>query len=366
MSVSLAIREDVSLASLTTIGLGGSARFFASCATPDECRSALDFAREHSVPVMVLGGGSNVVFSDEGYPGLILRVEIPGLDFADSTRMCQVTVGAGELWDDVVTACVARGLGGIECLAGIPGSAGATPIQNVGAYGQEVRDTLETVTVLERATGNEVRLSGTECKFGYRTSRFKGEDAGRYIVTTVVFRLEQEARPRIRYPELAQTIAGEGSEDALPAGAPALNQARKAVLRLRRAKSMVIDRTDPNTRSVGSFFMNPVLDPAQVDDIRQRWQQSGKTDPVPAHPSPGGIKIPAAWLVENAGFPKGTRRGNICISEKHALALVNRGGTTSELLALAEEIRTGVENTFGVRLSIEPVIVGHHNEKGRP
>ncbi|MCC6396250.1 MAG: UDP-N-acetylmuramate dehydrogenase [Bacteroidetes bacterium] len=360
------IREQVPLADLTTIGLGGTARYLASCTTPDDCRVALEFAREHSLPLMVLGGGSNVIFSDEGYPGLILRMEIPGLDFAESSRMCQVTVGAGENWDDVVTACVARGLGGIECLAGIPGTAGATPIQNVGAYGQEVKDTLDSVNVIERISGKELRLSNTDCKFGYRSSRFKGEDAGRYIVTSVVFRLEQDGHPRIRYPELKDAMTRGDFDSSLTSGEPALNQVRKAVLRIRRSKSMVIDQDDPNCRSVGSFFTNPLLDPAQFDAVRQRWVASGRTETIPAYPSPGGIKIPAAWLVESAGFPKGTRRGKVGISEKHALALVNRGATSSELLAFAEEILAGVEKTFGVRLSIEPLIVSHHNEETRP
>ena len=352
------IREQVSLSELTTIRLGGPARFVASCTNTDECRAALAFARERFLPVMVLGGGSNVVFSDEGFPGLVLRVEIPGLRFDESGRTCRVTVGAGEVWDDVVTACVARGLGGIECLAGIPGTAGATPIQNVGAYGQEVKDTLQTVDALELATGEERHFSGTECGLGYRWSRFKGEDAGRYIVTSVMFRLEEGAQPRIRYPELARAVAQEGSGTLLPSGEPGLNQVRKTVLRLRRSKSMVIDPADPNSRSVGSFFMNPVLSQEKFELLREHWRTSGLAEAIPAYPSPEGIKIPAAWLVEHAGFPKGTRRGKIGISEKHALALVNRGGTTRELIAFAEEIQAGVERMFGIRLSIEPVIVG--------
>ncbi|HSQ76367.1 MAG TPA: UDP-N-acetylmuramate dehydrogenase [Bacteroidota bacterium] len=352
------IREQVSLSDLTTIRLGGPARYVASCTSADECRSALAFARERFLPVMVLGGGSNVVFSDEGFPGLVLRVEIPGLHFDESGRTCRVTVGAGEVWDDVVTACVARGLGGIECLAGIPGTAGATPIQNVGAYGQEVRDTLQTVDALELTTGEERHFSGAECGFGYRWSRFKGEDAGRYVVTSVTFRLEQDAQPRIRYPELSRAVAQDGSGTLLPAGEPGLNQIRKTVLRLRRSKSMVIDPDDPSSRSVGSFFMNPILSPEEFEFVREQWRTSGQADAIPAYPSPEGIKIPAAWLVEHAGFPKGTRRGKIGISEKHALALINRGGTTRELLAFAGEIQAAVERTFGIRLAIEPVIVG--------
>jgi UDP-N-acetylmuramate dehydrogenase len=366
MSMSPHIREAVPLSGLTTIHLGGPARFLASCTNPDECRTVLAFARDRSLPVMVLGGGSNVIFGDDGYPGLVLRIEIQGLDFTDSGQTCLVTAGAGEVWDDVVTACVARGLGGIECLAGIPGTAGATPIQNVGAYGQEVQETIEFVNVLERATGEERRFGNAECGFGYRWSRFKGEDAGRYIVTSVGFRLTQNALPRIHYPELARTIAQEGSVELLPSGGPALNRVRKAVLRIRRTKAMVIDPDDPDCRSVGSFFTNPVLDPAKFESLRQRWLASYQPDNLPAYPSPGGVKVPAAWLVEHAGFPKGTRRGNVGISEKHALALVNRGGTARELIAFAQEIQEGVDQKFGIRLAIEPIIVdeGTHRDKG--
>lgn len=352
------LREQVPLAELTTIRLGGPARVVASCTSADECRAALAYARERRLPVMVLGGGSNVIFSDEGYSGLVLRVEIPGLRFDESGRTCLVTVGGGEIWDDVVTACVARGLGGIECLAGIPGTAGATPIQNVGAYGQEIKDTIQSVSALDRTTGEERLFSSADCGFGYRWSRFKGEDAGRYVVTGVVFRLEQDAEPRIRYPELARAVAEEGSGTLLPSGEAGLNQVRKTVLRLRRAKSMVLDPADPNSRSVGSFFMNPVLDPKTFETVREQWRASGQADALPAYPSPEGIKIPAAWLVEHAGFPKGTQRGRIAISQKHALALVNRGGTTRELLAFAGEIQAAVEQRFGIRLAIEPVIVG--------
>lgn len=352
------IREAVPLAELTTIRLGGPARFLASCTSPNECRTALALARDRSLPVMVLGGGSNVIFADEGYPGLVLRVEIQGLDFTDLGRTCLVTAGAGEVWDDVVTECVARGLGGIECLAGIPGTAGATPIQNVGAYGQEVQETIEFVNVLERSTGEERRFGNAECGFGYRWSRFKGEDVGRYIVTTVGFRLTQDAQPKIHYPELARAIAPGGSGELLPSGEAALNHVRKAVLRIRRSKAMVIDPDDPNCRSAGSFFMNPILEPATFESVRRRWLASGQPDALPAYSSPGGVKVPAAWLVEHAGFPKGTRRGKVGISEKHALALVNRGGTARELIAFAEEIQAGVEQQFGIRLAIEPIIVG--------
>jgi UDP-N-acetylmuramate dehydrogenase len=281
----------------------------------------------------MIGGGSNIVFSDEGYPGLVLRVEIPGLCFEDSGRSCLVTVGAGEVWDDVVTACVARGLGGIECLAGIPGTAGATPIQNVGAYGQEVRDTIHTVHVLHRETGEEKQFSSTECGLGYRWSRFKGEDAERYIVTGVVFRLEQDAQPKIRYPELARVLAQEGATGMLTSGEPALNQVRKVVLRLRRSKAMVIEPSDPNSRSVGSFFCESLLEQAAFERVRDSADLARRSHP--AYPLPRHqILPPGLWSMPV--FP-GTRRGKIGISESCARTCELDGGITRDLVALAED-----------------------------
>lgn len=357
MISSLAMLENHPLAPLTTIGLGGSARYFAMCSSIEECRSAIGFARTHRLPIHILGSGSNTVFLDEGFPGVVIQVCISGLTVTTIQGGVVLDVGAGEQWDDVVTSAVARGFGGIECLAGIPGTAGASPIQNIGAYGQEVRETITRVDAIELESLEERSFANGECGFGYRTSRFKEADRGRFLITGVSFRLQPEARPALRYPELAKAVAADGPISELAPGQPALGRVRKTVLRLRRSKGMVVDHADSESRSAGSFFMNPFVSPEKFTDIQKRWAGEGNSDPIPYYQSTGGVKIPAAWLVEHAGFPRGTNRGNMGVSTKHALALVNRGGTTKELLALATEIQDAVSRLFGIFLSIEPVVV---------
>ncbi len=346
--------SNVPLASLTTIGLGGPAEAVASCSRVAQIRDAFAFARERSLPVQILGGGSNIIFSDEGFPGLVIRIGLRGITVFEG-HPCEVTVGAGEVWDDVVAFCIDYNLGGVECLSGIPGLAGATPIQNVGAYGQEVSNTILRVSALDRTTLEPVEFPATACWFGYRKSRFKLEDAGRYVITAVTFGLHKNAVPVVRYPELQRAL--EADETTLQAGRPGLLAVRQAVLALRRKKSMVLDPDDPNTRSVGSFFVNPVVTSEAFAALQQRWAAVGNADAVPSYPSGSGIKVPAAWLVEHAGFPRGFRRGGVGISDNHALALVNYGGTASELLRLAEDIQRAVHERFGVALEPEPVIV---------
>jgi UDP-N-acetylmuramate dehydrogenase len=357
MTPAPAILENHPLAPLTTIGLGGNARYFAMCASPDECRAAIGFARTHRLPIHILGGGSNTIFADEGFSGLVIQVFIAGLTMTAVQGGMLVQTGAGEQWDDVVTSAVARGLGGIECLAGIPGTAGAAPIQNIGAYGQEVGDTITEVCVIDLETLEERTFSGKECDFGYRTSRFKDADRDRFVITSVALRLRPEARPVLRYPELAKAVSADGPIADAGSGQQALGRVRKTVMRLRRSKGMVVDPADSESRSAGSFFMNPFVSPEKFTDIQKRWTTAGHADPIPYFQSTGGVKIPAAWLVEHAGFARGARRGGVGISTKHALALVNRGGSTKELLALATEIQESVSRDFGIFLSIEPVIV---------
>jgi UDP-N-acetylmuramate dehydrogenase len=352
--------EYVRLASHTTLGLGGPARWFWAVTTGPMLIEALRWARDTAAPLSVLGGGSNVIVPDEGLDGLVVKVALPGVRIepaaADGTAL--VHVGAGESWDALVSAVVAEGLQGLECLSGIPGYAGATPIQNVGAYGQEVADTITTLLAVDRATLAPVEFAAAECGFGYRASRFKGADRDRFIITEVTFRLRVHAPPALRYPELRRAVEAIPDYSSL-APAAALGAVRAAVLTLRRRKSMVVDAADPNTRSVGSFFMNPVLDDPAVERLRQRWSKSAGSDDIPLFPAgPGSTKVSAAWLVEQTGFPRGTRRGGVGVSPNHALALVNLGGTSAELLALALEIRTAVEARFGVTLEREPVVLG--------
>lgn len=351
-----AVRERVALGPYTTLRLGGDARYFMECGSEEEVRGGLAWAAERRLPVYVLGGGSNVVIRDTGFPGLVLRITIGGLDLRDATAP-EVCAGGGVEWDAVVRAAVERGWTGIECLSGIPGTVGGTPIQNVGAYGQEIAETLVSVTCLDRATLERRTFAATDCGFGYRDSRFKRADRGRYVVLDVTLRLARDQRPRIRYPELQAAVARVARLDAV-SPAEGVRIVRDAVLALRRSKSMVLDPGDPNTVSVGSFFTNPVLSATAFADVEARWRAMQRPGGIPTYPADGGVKVAAAWLVEQAGFPKGYRRGGAGISTRHALALVNHGGTSAELLALADAIVAGVEERFGVRLALEPEVVG--------
>jgi UDP-N-acetylmuramate dehydrogenase len=347
----MTILNDIALAQYTTLGLGGTARHFAHCASLVDIREAFHFAAAQSLKVFVLGGGSNVIVADEGFDGLVIHIALRGISTATTPDGVQVTAAAGEPWDPFVEYCVRHAYTGVECLSGIPGLVGATPIQNVGAYGQEVRDTITAVEVLDRHSGAVTTLANRDCAFGYRQSRFKGTDADRFVVTAVTFLLQPNAPPVMRYPELQKAVAASG------VGQPTLANVRDGVLALRRGKSMVLDPDDPHSRSVGSFFTNPIITPNELERVRRRWQQTGSTDIVPSFPSGDLMKIPAAWLVEHAGFPKGYRLGNVGVSAHHSLALVNYGGTTLQLLNLAHRIQNAVRERFGITLEREPVVV---------
>ena len=353
--MTLRVREDVPLAPLTSLGLGGPARFLAEAESAGELREALAWADGRDLPVQVLGGGTNVVVPDAGFPGLVVRVVPDGLAFEGSDGRVRVRAEAGVSWDALVRSSVERGLSGVECLSGIPGLAGAAPIQNIGAYGQELADTLVAVTCLDRPTGEVVRLPARACGFGYRTSRFRAEDRDRWVILSLELELGRDTPPRIRYPELAASLERSVDLRGMEPAAAALT-VREHVLALRRRKSMVLDPDDPDARSAGSFFLNPVLEPEAFEELARR-HAAGGGDPVPSFPAEHGVKVPAAWLVERAGFRKGHRHGAVGISSAHALALVNRGGTAAELLELAGEIREAVRRRFGVELAIEPTIV---------
>ncbi len=354
---SLDIRTNVPLAPLTTIQLGGEARYFATCHTTEDLREGFEYAKRQGLRVHLLGGGSNTLFSDQGFDGLVLQVDLRGVTGTDRGRAVELTAAAGEPWDALVQECVRNGYGGLECLSGIPGLAGATPIQNVGAYGQEVRETIVRVRALDRATLREVQFTADKCMFGYRTSRFKQDATDRFVILAVTFMLQKVARPTVRYAELKQALESRFDLPALGAGAPALTAVRETVLALRKQKSMVVDPADSNSRSLGSFFMNPVVDPETFGEVQRRWNAMGGADTVPAFPAGAHVKIPAAWLVERAGFPKGFRQGGVGVSMNHSLALVNLGGTTKDLLALADAIQNAVQEMFGIRLQREPVFI---------
>ena len=344
------------LADYTTVRLGGPARGFVRAGTEDELIDAVRSADAAGEPLLILGGGSNLVVSDEGFDGTVVQVATRGVSRDGGPGA--LTVAAGEDWDAVVARSVAEGLAGLECLSGIPGLTGATPIQNVGAYGQEVAETITAVRVYDRVTGDVHQIPNERCDFGYRTSRFRG--AGRFVVLSVTFRLAvQVLSAPVRYAELAATLG-------VPVGGQVESaEARAAVIELRQRKGMVIDPSDPDTRSVGSFFVNPVLDaPALAAVEAAARARSGPQARVPhfevAGSGDGLAKVPAAWLIEQAGFGKGYNPGDGArISAKHTLALVNAGtASTAALLALAREIRDGVRDAFGVSLAPEPVLVG--------
>ena len=342
------------LADYTTLGLGGPAKTFVAGASEAELVSAVRSADAAGEPLLVLGGGSNLVIADSGFPGTVVHVASRGLRFASaesSASLVDVTVAAGEDWDSVVAATVAKGLSGLECLSGIPGRAGATPVQNVGAYGQEVAEVITQVRVLDRTSGLVSTLSNGQCRFSYRTSLLK-ESAGRYVVTEVTFRLFAESLSRpVKYAELASELGVEMGERA------GVGEVRSGVLKIRARKGMVLDAGDPDTRSAGSFFTNPILDAAAFAHVEEVADGAR----VPSFDAGDGlVKIPAAWLIERAGFAKGYGTpGPARVSSKHTLALVNAGdATTADLLALAREIVAGVRDVFGVTLTPEPILVG--------
>jgi UDP-N-acetylmuramate dehydrogenase len=331
--------------------VGGAARHWVEAHDGDEVVAALAWAEERRIAVEVLGGGSNVLVADRGLDALVLRVRAAGLDSEVEGDDMILDVGAGMAWDDLVAWAVERGLAGLECLSGIPGDVGAAPMQNVGAYGQEVAATIEQVAVIDRTSGARAVLRRQACDFGYRDSIFKRAADGRYVVMGVRFRLRRGGPPTVIYPELAQALGG---------GDVGLAEVRSTVIALRRKKSMVLDPDDENFRSAGSFFLNPTLAPDELSRVVARAKEHGCEAEPPRFPAPAGrVKLPAAWLIEHAGFVKGTRRGRVGISSRHSLAIVNCGGArASEVVAFASEVRARVRERFGVALAVEPRLLG--------
>lgn len=346
------VEENKPLAPLTTLGVGGPARWFIEAGTEEEIVAASAFAREMQVPLFVLGGGSNLLVSDAGFDGLVLQVALKGVQASDSkasrgTRIYQVA--AGEVWDRFVERTVEDDCAGLECLAGIPGTVGGTPVQNVGAYGQEVATVIEAVRtfdVIERAFRE---FTAAECGFGYRQSRFNTCDKGRFIVTRVDYRLRPGA-PTLKYADLQQAFP--------PNSNPSLKAVAEAVRRIRLSKGMLLVENDPDCRSAGSFFKNPII----TESLAAAAAAISGEEP-PRFPaglaSDALVKVAAAWLIERAGFKKGFTLGRAGISHKHTLALVNHGDASAEdIMALAEQIRTAVAARFSIDLQMEPVMLG--------
>ena len=347
----LKVLKNIPLAPLTTFKIGGPARLFVKAESEDQIVEALAFAANEGLSLFVLGGGSNILVSDVGFDGLVIQIALKGilsepLAVAGGSDYL-LTAQAGEDWDEFVSYCVGLNLAGIECLSGIPGFVGGTPVQNVGAYGQEVSETIVSVRCLDRKARKIVDLAKSECGFGYRTSIFNTSMRDRYIVLSVTYSLMKGGPPKIAYKDLKDFFSGHE---------PTLGETREAVLRIRAAKSMVIDANDPNSKSAGSFFKNPVVDREILAAIIEK---SGTEDAPYFEVDEKSVKIPAAWLIENAGFHKGFVMGNAGISTRHSLAVVNRGNATAkDILQLKNAIVSGVNAKFGIALNPEPIFIG--------
>jgi len=347
------ILEHVPLAPLTTLQVGGAARYFLRCTTTLEVCEGVDWAKQRQLPLFVLGGGSNLVVADEGFAGLVLQVAIGGIDRRAESGKVLFDAGAGVEWDALVAQTVQENCAGLECLSGIPGTVGGTPVQNVGAYGQDVSQTIEEVQLLDLRDGQLRSFCDEACGFGYRCSIFNTDERGRYIILRVSFSLEPGGEPTLTYRDLQAFFLGKER--------PSLTDVRHAVRNIRHSKAMLIVEGDEDSRSAGSFFKNPVLAQHEYEALSRA---AGGTPP--SYPAADErFKIPAAWLVEHAGFPKGYSRGRVGISRKHALAIVNRGGATAaEIVDLKDEIQRGVRDKFGVMLVAEPVFVGFEQASG--
>ena len=345
------IERDVALAQLSTMGVGGSAQFFCKAERESDLRRALDWAGSRGHDVFILGGGSNVVFADDGFSGLAVQLCLREVEFEEADDHVIVTAGAGVDWDTLVAQCVERDLGGLECLSGIPGSVGATPVQNVGAYGAEVSDTIAKVRVLDRSQKRGAELYPDHCRFAYRDSLFKSHEPGRYVVLSVSYKLPKNGSPDVKHPELQKRLEEAGIEK------PTLAQVREIVLAARAEKSMVIREGDENARSCGSFFVNPIVSRETADSIRASWTGEGS---MPCYEQPDGRqKLAAGWLIEQSDMPRGTRAGNVGLSSKHALSSVcHNGATSAEIIELARRVRAAVDARFGLELEPEPQFVG--------
>ncbi len=348
------LQENIPLAPLTTFRIGGPARFFVEAKSRAEVQEAVAFSRARNQPLFILGGGSNLLVSDSGFPGLVLKIAIPGIEQRPGTNdegKVLFELGAGESWDRFVSHAVLAECAGVECLSGIPGSVGGTPVQNVGAYGQEVSQTIESVEVFDLKDGQIRELCREACGFAYRSSIFNTTERGRFIILRVIYALTPGGEPRIAYADLQRHFAGRETR-------PNLAETREAVRHIRALKGMLITPGDPDSQSAGSFFKNPVLSEEQHEDLRRRAVARGLT--IPAYPAlEKSRKISAAWLVEHSGFSRGYGSGHVGISSKHSLAIINRGeATAAEVLALKDQIQQRVQEIWGVALEPEPVMVG--------
>ncbi|MEM7159612.1 MAG: UDP-N-acetylmuramate dehydrogenase [Myxococcota bacterium] len=347
----LPLEHHVPLAPRTTLELGGAAKHLIDVSNEHTLIDALRWAEGENSPVLVLAGGSNLVIGDEGWDGVVLQISMRGIEHECTGDRVRVRVAAGEPWDELVAHTVAQGWAGLECLSGIPGSAGATPIQNVGAYGQEVADVITAVHLWDRRSEQRRVVSKDACGFGYRDSIFKREPDS-VVVLAIELELHIGGEPTLRYGELSRSFEGRNS--------PTIARVRDRVLELRRGKSMVIDPDDPNRRSAGSFFTNPIVTRDVAEHVVAQARRHGVERDVPQYPvDDQHVKIPAAWLIEASGSRKGERHGAVGLSTRHALAIVHHGGgKTSQLVEFARVLADRVQQRFGVQLRPEPVFAG--------
>jgi UDP-N-acetylmuramate dehydrogenase len=356
----LRIEADRPLASLTSMGVGGPSQYYTTVETTGELIRALAWANSRSLPIWILSGGSNIIVADEGVVGLVIDVCLRGVRYeAREGAAMLATAAAGEPWDPFVADTVSRGYSGLECLSGIPGRVGATPIQNVGAYGQDVSQSICHVLVLDRASGDIRQVESADCEFGYRTSRFKQLEPDRFVVMAVCYELKLSPPVLSRHAELTRQLANQN------ANAATVQDVRDAVVSLRKSKSMLLDPADPCTRSCGSFFVNPVISSDRAEALRSRFV--GET--VPLYPqSAGAVKVAAAWLIEKAGFSRGYNDGSVGLSDKHSLALVARSGARAcDVVRFARKIQTTVSDAFDIVLVPEPVFWGYAQmDRGLP
>jgi UDP-N-acetylmuramate dehydrogenase len=343
------VRSDVQLAEWCTLDVGGPARWFVQSLSEDDVLDALAWADQRHVPALILGGGSNVVIADSGFRGLVVQIAIGGVQAREDGQTVTFDVGAGEPWDAFVARTVADNCAGLECLSGIPGLVGGTPVQNVGAYGQEVSDTIIVVRAIDCRARQRLTMSTDQCAFGYRTSRFKHGDAGKFVVTGVTYVLERDGRPTIAYADVIKYFQDTSHT-------PTLAEVRQAIIEIRSRKGMVIREGNPANRSCGSFFVNPIVS----RDHFERLLRSTHVDAIP-HYAAGedDVKVPAAWLIEHAGYERGYVNGPVGISPYQAQGLINRGGASADdVVALALSIKRAVWSIFRVALVPEPVFVG--------
>ncbi len=350
------IKENIELKNFTTLKIGGLARFFISAETEQDVVEAVAFAEENELEIFILGGGSNIVVSDNGFDGLVLQINLKGIEIEnENDEIVKISAKAGEDWDEFAAFCVEKNLAGIECLSGIPGFVGGTPIQNVGAYGQEVSETTKTVRVFDRKSKEFLDLNNSDCKFTYRSSIFNTTEKNRFVVLSVTYDLTKNGKPKIVYKDLIQIFDGR---------IPDLHETRDAVRRIRAEKAMLVRQGGLDSQSVGSFFKNPIVTYRKFENVIEMARKAGIENIPNFKVDEKYVKIPAAWLIEQAGFHKGFQMGNAGLSTKHTLAITNRGeATAKEIIALKNEIQKKVSEVFGIELKTEPVFAGFENQE---